>query len=130
MSTPNQQPLGEMVGREVARAAVWGLMLLIVLFAARSMLIQPYASKFNRMMASAVLTATGLEVRNFTSITPAQAALARARMKQTIKEGMDFGFDQWQRRVRQVAADPVLKQDFKEAIQYTAKTWHREARGE
>lgn len=130
MSTPNQQPFGEMVGREAARAAVWGLMLLIVLFAARSMLIQPYASKFNRMMASAVLTATGLEVRNFTSITPAQAALIRAKMKFNIKKGMDFGFGQWQTRVRQVAADPVLKQDFKEAIQYTAKAWHREARGE
>ena len=130
MSTPNPRPLGEVVAREAARAAVWGLMLLIVLFAARSMLIQPYASKFNRMMGSAVLAATGVDVRNFTSITPAQAALIRSAMKFNIKKGMDFGFGQWQTRVRQVVADPVLKQDFKEAIQYTAKTWHREARGE
>ncbi len=130
MSTPNQQPLIEMVGREAARAAVWGLMLLIVLFAARSMVIQPYASNFNRMMGSAVLAATGVEVRNFTSITPAQAALIRSAMKFNIKKGIDFGFGQWQTRVRQVTADPVLKQDFKEAIQYTAKAWHREARRE
>ena len=130
MSTPNQQPLVEMVGREAARAAVWGLMLFIVLFAARSIVIQPYASKFNGMKASAVLAATGLEMRNITSITPDQAAIIRAKMKFNIKKGIDFGFGQWQTRVRQVAADPVFKQDFKEAIEFTAKTWHREARGE
>jgi hypothetical protein len=130
MSTLSRQSLIEVVAQEAARAAVWGLMLLIVLVAARYMVIQPYATKFNKMMGSAVLAATGMEVRNFTSLTPEQAVLIRFRMKQTIKEGVEFGVGRWQKSLRQVAADPVLKQDLKEAVEYTAATWHREAKGQ
>jgi hypothetical protein len=142
--------------QEGVRAGIWGLMLIIVLVAARAMIFQPYATKFNRMMGSAVLAATGVEVRNFTSINPEQAKALRGRVKQTVKEGIEYGTGQWQRSLRriaadpvlkqdireaveygsgqfqqslrQAAADPVLKQDFKEAVEYTASVWHREAR--
>ena len=80
-----------------------------------------------RMMRSAVLIATRTEVRNFTCLTPEQAAVIRSRMNQTIKEGMDFGVNMWQKRLRQIAADPVLKRDIKEAVEFTAATWQQDA---
>ncbi len=156
MKINDLQSIKTIAVQEGIRAGIWGLMFIIVLVAAKSMIIQPYATKFNRMMGSAVLAATGVELRNFTSVTPEQAKRLRGRVKQTVKEGIEYGVGQWQRslrriasdpvlkqdireaieygsdqfrqNLRQIAADPVLKQDVREAVEYTAATWHREAR--
>ena len=128
MSMRNQQSLAEFVAKEAARAALWGIMLFIVLTVVLNMAIEPYASKFKSLVGSAVLVTTGIEVHNLTNLSPDQAIVFRSKVKQTIKEGIDFGFGQWQKRVRQVASDPKLKQDLKEAIEFATTTWHQKAR--
>jgi hypothetical protein len=103
-------------------------MIILVLAIFRYMVIQPYATKFNRLLGTMVMTATGVPVSSFTGITPDQAAQVRAKIKWNIKKGIDFGLTEWQKRLHFLTANPQLKQDLKEAIEFTATTWHREAR--